>query len=147
MLQDGLVVSHHKLSDYYHKIDQSPFYIWSCLLDPQISYEGLKADYKSDVELTDFLEKSKTLLFSYYNHNYTQCGPMMSLTPSIASSSHNTPNSERMNFMQRYKRADCHNINKLNENFKLPTMDFDQCEPLSWWYSRQGQFPNLYRLV
>ncbi len=28
-IRDGLVASHRKLSDYYYKIDEAPFYLWS----------------------------------------------------------------------------------------------------------------------
>jgi hypothetical protein len=28
-LQHGLIDAHHKLSDYYYKFDQSPYYTWS----------------------------------------------------------------------------------------------------------------------
>ena len=28
-IRDGIVAAHHKLSEYYYRFDQSPFYIWA----------------------------------------------------------------------------------------------------------------------
>ena len=70
-LKLGLMRAHRKLSDYYNKIDDSPYYIWSsCLLflylidmgfahlfdvmpvlDPRISYQGLLADCEDNILL------------------------------------------------------------------------------------------------
>ncbi|KAF8224017.1 hypothetical protein L208DRAFT_1313780, partial [Tricholoma matsutake] len=54
-----LLAVHHKLSEYYYHFDLSPFYIWATLLDPHISYEGLKADYTQDADLLADLKKVK----------------------------------------------------------------------------------------
>ncbi|KAI0279968.1 hypothetical protein BC826DRAFT_357650 [Russula brevipes] len=66
----GLVDAHRKLSDYYYRYDESPFYTWAALLDPRISYEGMKADYADDPILSDQLEESKANLFEHFNENY-----------------------------------------------------------------------------
>ncbi|KAF8472426.1 hypothetical protein JB92DRAFT_1915932 [Gautieria morchelliformis] len=55
----GLIDAHTKLSDYYHKYDESPFYTWAALLDPRISYEGMELDYAGDESLSEHLESSK----------------------------------------------------------------------------------------
>ncbi|KAK0437090.1 uncharacterized protein EV420DRAFT_1487276 [Desarmillaria tabescens] len=51
-LKQGLLDAHRKLSNYYYKYDESPFYTWAALLDPRILYtKGLKRDYKNDLDL------------------------------------------------------------------------------------------------
>ncbi|KAF8154305.1 hypothetical protein B0H34DRAFT_721407 [Crassisporium funariophilum] len=51
-IKQGLTDAHRKLSDYYTKFDESPFYTWSALLDPRILYQCMKEDYADDVSLT-----------------------------------------------------------------------------------------------
>ena len=100
-LKCGLTDAHCKLSDYYYKYDKSPFYIWaacmwssnqthlicdwrSSVLDPCISYEGLKMDYGDDPSLSDHLEDLKADLFNYFEENYsTLLSPMPSSCPSM----------------------------------------------------------------
>jgi hypothetical protein len=48
------------------------------VLDPCISYKGLKLDYGDDPTLSDHLEDSKTNLFEYLNENYATYSPMPS---------------------------------------------------------------------
>jgi hypothetical protein len=45
------------------------------VLDPQISYEGMKVDYTDDPILSNHLEESKSDLFDYFNMNYTNTNP------------------------------------------------------------------------
>ncbi|KAF7344711.1 TY3B-TY3B protein [Mycena venus] len=71
VLRNGLIEAHRKLSDYYYKMDQSPYYTWAALLDPRISYEGLKADFNNDEnDLMLHLEASKTALNEHLRSNY-----------------------------------------------------------------------------
>jgi hypothetical protein len=76
----GLSDAHLKLSEYYYKFDESPFYLWasrrSCLasytihirlnlltvLDPQISYSALSDEFEEDEDLAPFLETAKNRL-------------------------------------------------------------------------------------
>ncbi|KAF8184116.1 hypothetical protein K438DRAFT_1974705 [Mycena galopus ATCC 62051] len=58
-LRDGLVAAHRKLSDYYTKFDESRYYSWATLLDPRLSYEGLRRDYADDPELLGGLKKQR----------------------------------------------------------------------------------------
>ncbi|KAJ6556718.1 hypothetical protein B0H10DRAFT_1203841 [Mycena sp. CBHHK59/15] len=69
-LRQGLVDAHRKLSDYYTKFDQSHYYSWATLLDPRLSYEGLRRDYADEPELLESLETSKTDLQFHYNISY-----------------------------------------------------------------------------
>jgi len=55
------------------------------VLDPRISYEGLKIEYGDDLILSNHLEDSKTSLFEYFNDNYATIAthsPMLSTLPS-----------------------------------------------------------------
>jgi len=54
----------------------------SLVLDPHISYEGLKIDYNDDLVLSDHLEDSKTSLFEYFDENYATHSPTPSTLPS-----------------------------------------------------------------
>ena len=88
-LKLGLTRAHRKLSDYYNKIDDSPYYIWSsCLLsaffllmssslidmltvlDPRISYQGLLADCEDNASLQSHLELSRNHLHAFYHKHY-----------------------------------------------------------------------------
>ncbi|KAI0004652.1 hypothetical protein BJV74DRAFT_762921, partial [Russula compacta] len=65
-IKHGLIDAHTKLSDHYHRYDESPFYTWVVLLDPHISLEGMRLDYASDESLSAYLETSKADLYEYY---------------------------------------------------------------------------------
>ncbi|KAJ6561641.1 hypothetical protein B0H19DRAFT_1233584 [Mycena capillaripes] len=67
---NGLLEAHRKLSDYYYKFDQSPYYTWAALLDPRISYDGLRADFEGDDDLIDHLKSSKDRLESHFHMHY-----------------------------------------------------------------------------
>ena len=41
------------------------------MLDPCISYEGLKADYTQDADLLADLKKAKSMLHTFYDNNYS----------------------------------------------------------------------------
>jgi hypothetical protein len=89
-IRQGLLNAHEKLSDYYYKYDKSPFYTWAAcecslslqqwhiwklelfdpVLDPWISYEGIKEDYNDDPLLWEYLESAKQDLHNYYHTHY-----------------------------------------------------------------------------
>jgi len=54
----------------------------SLVLDPHISYEGLKIDYDDDLVLSNHLKDSKTSLFEYFDENYDTYSPMPLTLPS-----------------------------------------------------------------
>ena len=118
------------------------------MLDPRISYEGMKADYDDDPTLSDHLEHSRSSLFNYFGRNYAKPDDR---TLSLASSSSVTSlpavGSPQKSFTARYRRKDKSSINELEEYFKLPAEDFDTCNPIHWWMGRRAQFPNLFRLA
>ena len=51
------------------------------VLDPRISYKGIKADYADDSILSDHLEQSRSNLIDYFNTNYSNTIPVLSLSP------------------------------------------------------------------
>jgi hypothetical protein len=73
-LVDGLTKAHRKLSDYYYKFDQSPFYIalldmttkttnhLSLVLDPRFNYKKLRKDYAEDPDLLQYPKDQKNAL-------------------------------------------------------------------------------------
>jgi hypothetical protein len=72
------------------------------VLDPPISYEGMKLDYAGDAMLSAYyLESSKTNLYQYYKINYAdKCSALMQVTvpgPSADASSA-PPHSPQMIF-------------------------------------------------
>ncbi|KAF8220804.1 hypothetical protein L208DRAFT_1331640 [Tricholoma matsutake] len=77
-IKQGLIDMHTKLSDYYHKYDKSPFYTWAALVDPRISYEGMKLDFAGDHSLATYLESSKSNLYDYYETHYADKHPALS---------------------------------------------------------------------
>ena len=54
---------------------------------------------------------------------------------------------QKVNFTARYKQRARLDIDELEEFFKLPPEDFDNCDPVQWWAGRRTQFPNLSRFA
>jgi hypothetical protein len=117
------------------------------VLDPRISYEGLKIDYGDDLTLFDHLEESKTNLFSYFEENYaTRHSPTPSSPPPTLVQAP-MDGSPQKSFTARYRRKEKYSTNELEEYFKLPAEDFDTCNPIQWWVGRRSQFPRLFQLA
>jgi hypothetical protein len=163
----GLSDAHLKLSEYYYKFDESPFYLWasrrSCLasytihiglnlltvLDPRISYSALSDEFEEDEDLAPFLETAKNRLHTYYKRYYvnpTNTAP----SPALSSQSSQPPSSingsPQKNFTARFRKPRAP-IDELLEFWKLPQEDFETCNPIQWWSNRRSSFPNLYRLA
>ena len=119
------------------------------VLDPQISYEGVKEDYEDDEDLLTYLEDSHSCLDQFFKQNYVKAkyGTTLSATGSTSSVGPAVGSPKKVNFTARYQKKDCLQVDELEEYFKLPCEDFDSCDPLKWWLGRRAQFPNLYRLV
>jgi hypothetical protein len=125
-----------------------PDYPFLLVLDPRISYEGLKADYADDGLLLNHLEESKTRLATYFDRHYAaEETPTPSSTPSESISASPMGGSPQKSFTARYRRKEKAATNELDEFFKLPAEDFDACNPIRWWVGRRGQFPHLFRLA
>jgi hypothetical protein len=116
------------------------------VLDPQISYEGMKLNYENDLILSEYLESSKADLYSYYETHYANKHtapaqmPTTPQTPAPSASAH----SPQKNFTACFQRKTTTILNELDKYFKLPPEDFKQCNPIHWWMGRRAQFPNLF---
>jgi hypothetical protein len=115
------------------------------VLNPRISYEGLKQDYGNDLTLSNHLEDSKSQLSSYFNEHYAI--PTPSSPPSTPVQAPPVDSSPQKSFTARYRRKMRYPTNELEEYFKLPAEDFHACNPIQWWVSRQSQLPHLFQLA
>ena len=110
------------------------------MLDPRISYEGVKEDYASDPDLLTYLESAKESLQDYYKTDYANRNIQATASGTVAgptapSSSFNEPMS--VDFVARYKKERVY-IDELEVYFKVPREDFNSCDPIKWWISRRA---------
>jgi hypothetical protein len=164
-IKSGLLKAHRKLSDYFTKFDESPYYTWSasalsscffnsinwifnCLvLDPRITYEGLQDDYADDADLREGLEKSKIALYKHFNDQYSLPANSLSATPSTTLSISQTQ-PPIFDFTARFRRqVQRPSFNELDEYMRLPMVDFHSSDPIRWWYLQRHRFPRLYLLA
>lgn len=119
------------------------------MLDPRISYEGLRIDYGSNLTLSSHLEESKDNLLDYFNDNYANlnCLTPPSLPPFTSVEALPMDGSPQKSFTARYHRKEKCYTNELEEYFKLPVEDFEACNPICWWVGQHSQFPCLFRLA
>ena len=105
-------------------------------------------DYADHPDLLLDLENAKTEFYKHYQQHYAarSCPKAISDVASDSAGT-NTSSSKSFQFVSRYGRRDRHAINELDEYFKIAPEDFVSCNPLEWWWTRRGQFPNLYRLA
>ena len=106
------------------------------VLDPRISYEGLKADYADDLMLSDHLEQSKADLFKYFDENYASTDIQVLARSTPGPTTPPIDGSPQKSFTARYRRKERNPHNELEEYFKLPAEDFDVCNPNHWWMGR-----------
>ena len=117
------------------------------MLDPRVSYEGLKIDYGNDIILFNHLEDSKRSLFEYFDKNYPMHSPTPLTPPSIPVQALPADGSPQKSFMAWYRRKEKYSTNKLEEYFKLSAEDFKTCNPIQWWVGQRAQFPHLFQLA
>ena len=122
------------------------------VLDPRISYEGMKLDYEDDISLTEYLESTKQSLHCHFSDNYAgkHVAPSRGVFagPSTSTAQSHLDNSpQKVNFTARYQKLPRTSVNELEEYFKLPREDFETCNPIKWWLGRQSLFPNLFALA
>jgi hypothetical protein len=119
------------------------------VLDPRISYTGMKADYANDNDLANYLKKSKESLHKQYLKDYAPANSSTPLPPPCETSSvRRAPSSpQKVDFTSRFRRKENRAVDELEEYFKLPQEDFETCNPIQWWFGRRTQFPNLFRLA
>jgi hypothetical protein len=114
----------------------------STVLDPRISYQGLLADCGDDVSLKSHLELSKEQLAAQFQEQYI-CPSLPVTTPQSSTPVPSSASPQKVNFTAWYKQRARLDIDKLEEFFKLPPEDFDNCDLVQWWAGRRTQFPNL----
>ena len=118
------------------------------VLDPCISYEGMKLDYAHDPILSEYLKSSKKDLHEYYETHYAnKHNPpsQISTTQAFSSSSLAAPlHLPQKNFTACFHWKTTTTLNELDEFFKLPPEDFETCNLIHWWMGWWVQFPNLF---
>ena len=108
------------------------------VLDPRITYKGLKLDFKNDPVLLVDLDKSKSRLREYYNKYY-----VVSPAPPRDTNNACPKLSSTSDFTACYESIIPDSINKLDEYLKIKHKDFKKCNPLRWWRSQCEDWPNL----
>ena len=121
--------------------------MFSAVLNPRISYEGMKADYSDDPVLRNYLEESKTNLIAYYKENYAAEEALTPTPITPSSSQQSLSGSPQKCFTSRYRNKSKASVNELEEYWKLPIEDFETCNPIQWWMGRRAQFPKLFKLA
>lgn len=157
-IQNGLVNAHRKLSDYYFKFDESPYYIWAAstlslkivllywynsfllVLDPRIGYSAFRADCDDDRDLQQHVDDSLADLQAYYNIWYAPT------TSNEAPSRSQSNRPGKFDFLARYDTSSAL-FNEFEDFLRLPKERWNGCDPILWWGARRKQFPNLSRLA
>ena len=114
----------------------------SAVLDPRITYKGLKLDFANNPGLLTDLERSKELLEEFYDNNYA----MSSMHSENFDDSHPIDH-HMLDFTSRYSSIDAEVVNELEEYFKTKHKDFKKCNSLRWQRSQCKDWPNLYCLI
>ncbi|KAJ3508846.1 hypothetical protein NMY22_g16486 [Coprinellus aureogranulatus] len=140
-VRNALVKAHKKLSDYYFRFDTSSYGTWAALLDPRISYDGLKIALGDDLDLLSHLESAKSKLELHYGLHYKSSARLSTSTTTTASSS------TGFNFTAAFRRAPRAVQDELEAYFRMPPEDYETCQPIQWWYAHRLQFPTLHKLA
>jgi hypothetical protein len=105
------------------------------VLNPRISYEGIRDDYSKTPDLLQYLEKSMTNLCKHFTLKCASArstGTQRAFTERPHASS-SIEDLSMVSFISRYKRGDNSDRDELAEYFKLLREDWDSCNPLQWW--------------
>lgn len=159
-LKEGLINAHRKLSDYYQKIDVSPFYIWAsseylsafcmhalmchrrAVLDPRISLKGLQEDAEDEDDALEHITDSRLALERYFQRHYA--APFVA-PPSVI------PSTVGSEYMARYRKKARSSgpRDELSEYFEIDTALAHQSghDALQWWRLHEPQFPQLSKLA
>ena len=116
-LCQGLMKAHRKLSDYYGKSDESPYYTWvlcmlsilewyaillmkSLVLDPRTFYSGLLADCSDNLDARAHLKFSKEQLHAHFCAKYDN--PVLTPTTPVVSTSASNISPQKVDFTSHY---------------------------------------------
>lgn len=116
------------------------------VLDPRISYEGLKGDFAHDKDLLDHLKSAKSALQGHFDTHYAGRTVAPIVHQPIASST-NPFASPQKNFFARYEVQTRDVVDELRDYYSLSREDFATCDPVQWWFARKAHFPNLFCLA
>ena len=116
------------------------------VLDPRISYDGLRTNFGGDEDFLDHLKSAKDRLEYHYQLYYANKTPAR-LPQLPEASSSQQKGSPQKDFAARYRLQERALIDELQQYYKLPREDFDLCDPIEWWFGRRAQFPNLFCLA
>ncbi|GBE83702.1 hypothetical protein SCP_0507580 [Sparassis crispa] len=145
-LKAGLLNAYKKLSDYHTFFDESPYYIWACLLDPCINYEGLRVEASKDKnvhnheEYLSHIDTAKSKLKEQYLDYYLLDSHDSVVNQDISSGSH-LPNTGAMrtpvasDFLTVYaSEAERSPTEELDEYLKMKPLGFSPraSHPLKW---------------
>ncbi|OCB88219.1 hypothetical protein A7U60_g4624 [Sanghuangporus baumii] len=142
-LQNGLKSAHQKLADYLGRFSISPYYLWSSLLDPRISYAGLKNVAAGNSQLLQLIEDSKSTLETHFKEHYALKGALLAVEQSTNQS----------DTMLDFARVFAGNkppslADELDEYFAMKVeISRTIGEPVKWWAARRSQFPSLSQLA
>lgn len=122
------------------------------MLDPRISYSGLKKDYSENTELLPELETAKKELEEYFRAHYIKLKDLNVIQPetdSQASTLPDTTTSSKYNLLEGYDDDDDVMQDELEDYFRftLKREPWTRCDPISWWHTQRHKFPNLYILA
>jgi len=164
--KEGLVNAHLKLSNYYRKTDNSPYYVWAChrfsffycfgscsldsVLDPRIGYAGLVADCEGEATSLQELEQVKDNLEQYFCSHYCTppsrpSTPPLSSSPTAPLSAFDSP--EKVNFTAHYETLPMESVDEWEEFLTLKCESFTTCDPIRCWGGRSSRFPKLSTLA
>ena len=96
-----------------------------------------------DIWIAD--DRPKERLKVCYREQYMPKLSTIAPQPSTPQSSSHLP--QKVNFTAQYKQQSCMEIEELEEFWKLPREDFENCDPVQWWAGRQAQFAGVSRFA
>lgn len=125
------------------------------VLDPRISYSGLKDDASRDGadgwEHLKHIDESKESLQNHFRKHYSSRKSISRTPSSVSQLSADTNGSpQRFNFTSRYlsSQAESSEDDEFDEYFNMKrSKDWEGSKPIIWWAAHAAQFPNLSRLA
>ena len=99
------------------------------VLDPQITYNGLKTNFANDLTLFDNLQKSKQALHESYNMYYALRMQPLEGT-STATASQASSSFGQIDFTACYDLMETEVIDKLDAFYEVKHQKFKSCNPL-----------------
>jgi hypothetical protein len=112
------------------------------VLDPCISYDGLRADAADDPSALVHIDTAKRNLHEHYLGNYTKKSPRP-LQNQLTPTTFQNGSPQKVDFLSRYNRSARTDVDEVEEYFKLLQENFATCDPVQWWSGCHVQFPNL----